>query len=162
MSLISILAFVVFLIGFLVALAGVILPVLPGVPVAGVAALLSAWMIGFQRFGVAPLVYVVGLTVLSFVLDFVGNLVGTKVYGAGKAGMWGGIIGSVVGIFFFPPFGFLLGALVGAAAFELLAGRAADEALRAGVGAFIGALGGTVAKVFIVIAMGVVVFPRFF
>lgn len=158
----TILAFIVFLVGFLVALAGVILPVLPGVPVAGVAALLAAWMIGFERFGTLALVYVVGLTALSFVLDLIGNWVGTKVYGAGRAGMWGGIVGSLVGLLFFPPFGFLFGALVGAAAFELMAGREPNEALRAGVGAFVGALGGTVAKVFIVLAMGVVVFPRFF
>jgi uncharacterized protein YqgC (DUF456 family) len=44
--------------------------------------------------------------------------------------------------------------------FELAAGRALDEAVRAGVGAFVGALGGTVAKVLIVIAMAVIGIPR--
>ncbi len=158
----TVLAILVFSLGWLVALAGVVLPVLPGVPIAAVGALLAAWMMGFGRFGVAPLAYVGGLTVLALLLDVLGNWVGAKMYGASKAGLWGGILGSLVGIIVFPPFGFLVGALAGAAVFELLAGRNANEALRAGLGAFIGALGGTVAKVFILIAIAVVVYPRFF
>ena len=62
----------------------------------------------------------------------------------------------------FPPFGFLLGALVGAVAAELITGRVLSEALRSGVGALLGTLGGVVAKLFIVVAIGVIVFPRFF
>ncbi|HLU82471.1 MAG TPA: DUF456 domain-containing protein [Trueperaceae bacterium] len=155
-------AFVVFLVSFLFALAGVVVPVLPGVPIALAGAIAAAAIIGFQRFGIQPLVYVGILTVLSQAVDLAGTWLGSKHYGAGRAGLWGGIIGSFVGLFVFPPFGFLLGALVGAVVAELMVGRKMDEAVRSGIGALVGTLGGTVAKVIIVIVIGFVVFPRFF
>ncbi len=156
----SVLAFVVFTLGFVVALVGVVVPLLPGVPVAAVGTLLAAWILGFERFGVPGLVYVALLTALAQVVDLAGGWLGARVYGARRAGLWGGIVGSFVGLFFFPPFGFLLGALAGAVVFELIAGRDLQEAVRAGIGAFVGTLGGTVAKLLIVVAIGVVVFPR--
>jgi len=156
----TILAMVVLVLGLLVGLVGVVAPVLPGVPVAAAGAVLAAWIVGFDRFGLGPLAFIVGLAVLAQLIDLAGNWVGARVYGARRAGLWGGVLGSLVGLIFFPPFGFLLGALVGAVLFELAGGRPLDEALRAGVGAFVGALGGTVAKVLIVIAMAVIGIPR--
>ncbi len=158
----TILAFIVFLLVFLVAAAGVIVPVLPGVPLVAVGALLSAWIMGFERFGIMPLIYVGVLAVLSQVVDLAGTWLGSRFYGAGRAGVWGGIIGSFFGLFLFPPFGFLIGALVGAVVAEMLAGRPFEEAVRSGIGAFVGTLGGTVAKLMIMVAVGFVVFPIFF
>lgn len=158
----TIFAFAVFLVLFLVAAAGIIVPVLPGVPIAAVGALLAAWIMGFERFGLTPLIYVGVLAVLSQLVDLAGTYLGSKVYGAGRAGTWGGVIGSFFGLVLFPPFGFLLGALVGAVGAEMLAGRQFDEAVRSGIGAFVGTLGGTVAKLVIMVVIGVVVFPIFF
>ncbi len=157
---VTILAMAVLVIGLAVGLVGVVAPILPGVPIAAAGAVLAAWMVGFEHFGVAPLAFIIGLAVLAQLIDLAGNWVGARVYGARRAGLWGGVLGSLVGLIFFPPFGFLLGALVGAVLFELIGGRPFDEALRAGVGAFVGALGGTVAKILIVIAMAVVGIPR--
>jgi len=154
---VNVLALVVFVLFLLVGLVGVVVPVLPGVPVAAVGAVLAAWMIGFHRFGWTPLLSILGLAVLAQLIDLAGNWLGARVYGAGRAG---GVLGSLAGLLFFPPFGFLIGALVGAALFELAAGRPLEEALRAGVGAFVGALGGTVVKLLIVVAMAVVGVPR--
>jgi uncharacterized protein YqgC (DUF456 family) len=162
MTTITVLAFILFLLSFLVGTAGIIAPVLPGVPVAALGALLAAWMMGWQRFGVMPLVYVGSLAVLSQLVDVAGTWLGSRVYGAGRAGTWGGIIGSLLGLFLFPPFGFLLGALVGAVVAEMLVGRKFDEAVRSGVGALVGTLGGTVAKLLIMVAIGWIVFPIFF
>jgi hypothetical protein len=159
---VTILAVVVFSLTLLVGVVGVVAPVLPGVPVAALGALLAAWIVGFERFGLMPLIYVAALAVLAQVVDLAGNWVGARVYGAGRAGLWGGVLGSLAGLLLFPPFGFLLGALLGAVLFELAAGRELGEAMRAGLGAFVGALGGTLAKVLIVAAIAVVVFPRLF
>ncbi|HEX7001204.1 MAG TPA: DUF456 domain-containing protein [Trueperaceae bacterium] len=158
----TVLAFVVFLASYLVAFAGVILPVLPGAPIALVGAVVAALIVGFERFGTLPLVYVGVLVVLSQLVDVAGTWLGSKHFGAGRAGVWGGVIGSFVGLFVFPPFGFLVGALAGAVVAELLAGRPTREAVRSGVGAFVGTLGGTVAKLVIMVVIGFVVFPRFF
>ena len=89
-------------------------------------------------------------------------MVGAKYYGAERAGVWGGVLGSLVGLVLLPPWGFLPGALLGAVLFELLAGRAPAEAWRSGVGAFVGTLGGVFAKLVIVVALAVVVYPRLF
>lgn len=153
-------AVAIFVVACLVGAAGVILPALPGVPLTAVGALLAAWIVGFEQFGVAPLVWVGILGVLSQVAEYVSSAVGAQRFGASRSGLWGSIIGSLVGLIFFPPFGFLLGAMAGAFAAEMLAGRNAEEAARSGLGALVGTLGSIVAKLFILIAMAIIVFPR--
>jgi len=159
---VTILAFLVFLVAFAVAVVGVVVPVLPGVPIAAAGALAAAAIMGFERFGVQTLVQVALLAVLSQLIDLAGTYLGSKVYGAGRAGTWGGVIGSFVGLFVFPPWGFLVGAVIGAVGAELLVGRELQQAVRSGIGAFVGTLGGSVAKLVIMVVIGVIVFPRFF
>lgn len=153
------LALVVLGLGLLVGLAGVVLPVLPGVPLAALAALAAAWIRGFDAVGLAPLVWVGLLAVAAQAIDLAAGALGAKVYGARRAGFWGGVIGSLLGLLWFPPFGFLFGALAGAVGAELLTGRPFGEAMRAGIGAFVGTLGGVVAKALVVVAMAVVMVP---
>ncbi len=156
------LAFAVFLLSYVVAFVGVIAPVLPGVPIALAGAVVAALIMGFERFGVLPLVYLGLLTALSQLVDVAGTWLGSKRFGASRAGVWGGVVGSFAGLLLFPPFGFLVGALAGAVVAELLVGRDLGDAFRSGVGAFVGTLGGTVAKLVIMVVIGFVAFPRFF
>jgi uncharacterized protein YqgC (DUF456 family) len=153
------LAYTLLGVSLLAGLAGVVLPVLPGVPLAAAGALAAAWVRGFDVVGLAPLVWVALLALAAQALDLAAGAVGARVYGARRAGFWGGVLGSLAGLLWFPPFGFLLGALVGAVGAELLTGRPFDEALRAGLGAFAGTLGGVVAKALILIAIAVVMIP---
>jgi uncharacterized protein len=153
-------AWIVVLVGLAVAGAGVILPVLPGVPIALLAVVLAGWMTGFERLDATLIVWVAVLTALAQGFDVVGNLIGARRFGAGRAGLWGGAIGSLVGLVVFPPWGFLIGALAGAAAAELLVGRPLSEAWRAGVGALLGALAGTGGKLVIVVVIAFVVLRR--
>jgi uncharacterized protein len=153
------LALLVFALSLVVGLAGVVLPVLPGIPLAALGALLAAWIRGFDVVGPMPLVWVLVLALVAQGLDLAAGAVGARVYGARRAGFWGGVLGSLAGLIWFPPFGFLLGALIGAVGAELLTGRPFDEALKAGVGAFAGSVGGVVAKALIVVAMAVVMLP---
>jgi len=145
-----------------IAAAGVVVPLLPGVPLAAIGAAAAALIVGVERFGIDGLVYVAVLTILSQLVEVAGTWLGSKHYGAGRAGLWGGVVGSLIGVFVLPPFGFLIGALAGATGAEMLAGRRLEEAFRSGVGAFVGTLGGTIAKLVIVVVMGIVVFPRLF
>jgi uncharacterized protein YqgC (DUF456 family) len=159
MDLLALLLFGVF---YVVALVGVVAPVLPGVPIAAAGAILAAWMTDFEQLNIRLLALVVLLAVLAQGIDLAGSYFGARVYGASRAGLWGGVIGSLIGIFFFPPFGFLTGALLGAIVAELLGGRPLLEAVRAGFGSLAGTLGGVFAKLLMLIAIGVVVFPRLF
>jgi uncharacterized protein len=153
-------AWIVVLVGLAVAAAGVVLPVVPGVPVALVATILAGWLTGFDRIDVATIVWVAVLAALAQGFDLVGNLIGARRFGAGRAGIWGGVVGSLVGLVVLPPWGFLLGALLGATTFEVLAGRPPREAWRAGVGALLGTLAGVGGKLVIVVVIAVVVIGR--
>lgn len=77
------------------------------------------------------------------VSDYVIPAVGAKKYGASRAGVWGSIIGMLMGVFLFPPFGMLIGAFAGAVAGELLIGKKGKEPLRAAWGVFVGNIVGT-------------------
>lgn len=158
----TIIASIVFLLIWLVSLAGLIVPVIPGVPLAALGALLAGWMTGFESLGLTPLLIIAGLAVLAQVLDLVGGWIGTKYSGGSNAGVWGSIIGSLVGVVIAPPFGFLPGAFLGALLFELLAQRSFAEAWRSGIGSMLGALGGTFMKLLFLIGIGIITFVYLF
>jgi uncharacterized protein YqgC (DUF456 family) len=81
--------------------------------------------------------------------------VGAKRYGASRAGVWCSVLGMIVGIFFFPPFGMILGAWVGALLGELAAGKRQSQALRASWGVFVGTMAGVFLKLAVTIGIGV-------
>jgi uncharacterized protein YqgC (DUF456 family) len=153
-------AWLIVLAGLVVAALGVVLPVLPGVPVALLATVLAGWLTGFERIGVETIVWVAVLAALAQGFDVLGNVIGARRFGAGRAGLWGGAIGSIVGLVLLPPWGFLLGAFAGATGFEALAGRPLPEAWRAGVGALLGTLAGVGGKLVIVVVIAIVVIGR--
>ena len=63
---------------------------------------------------------------------------GAKKYGGSKSGVWCSVLGMVLGVFFFPPWGMLIGAFTGAIAGEWLAGKEGRESPQAAWGVFIG------------------------
>ncbi len=62
-----------------------------------------------------------------------------------KQGVWGSVVGSIVGMFF-GPIGIIFGPFLGALAGEFADGKKSKDALRAGVGSFVGFLLGTGVK----------------
>lgn len=158
----TIIAAVAFLAVWLLALAGLVIPVIPGVPLAALGALLAGWLTGFEKLGSTPLLIIIGLAVLAQLLDFLGGVLGTRYSGGSRAGMIGSIVGSIVGVIAAPPFGFLPGAFLGAVLFELLSQRSAPEAWRSGLGALLGALGGTFVKLLVLIAMLIITLAYLF
>ncbi len=127
-------------------LAGCILPALPGPPLAYAGLVLLHLTERFQL-SLRLLVFGLALVVVALALDAVIPALGAKRWGGTRWGMWGCAAGSLAGLLFFPPFGFLVGAFAGAVAGELLGGRSRGGALRAGAGALLGFLAGTVLKV---------------
>ena len=85
------------------------------------------------------------LTALSVVVDVAASSLGAKRAGAGRAAMLGAALGALAGMFF-GPLGLLIGPFVGAAAGQFLVRQDLVEAGRAGIGAWIGFLLGTLAK----------------
>jgi uncharacterized protein YqgC (DUF456 family) len=146
----------------LVGIAGTILPALPGTPLVFIGLLLAAWADGFQKVGWFPLAVIGGLTVLSLVVDFAATSLGAKRAGASWLAVAGAALGTIVGLFFGLP-GLLLGPFIGAVLGEYLARRDRDQAVKAGLGTWLGIVLGTAGKLALIFMMiGVFVFFYFF
>lgn len=146
----------------LVGVAGTVLPALPGLPLVFGGMLLAAWAGGFEQVGVAMLVLLGLLTVLSLGIDFLATAMGAKRVGASRLALVGAVVGTVVGLFF-GPIGLLTGPFVGALAGELIHGREVRQATRVGFGTWLGILVGTVLKIGLAFAMlGLFAFAWFF
>jgi len=137
---------------------GCVLPVLPGPPL-GFAGLILLWWArdwSAAGFGWVEVVVLGALAALVTALDFVLPLWGAKRHGASRTGLWGSVVGTLVGMLFFPPFGMLLGAFCGALAGELLVGKREGDAAKAAWGVFVGTMAGIGLKLAVSIAIAVV------
>jgi uncharacterized protein YqgC (DUF456 family) len=131
----------------LLGFAGSLLPVLPGPPLSFIGLLLLAIVQRFSPPLTLTLILILAMiTVIVSGLDYAIPSLGAKRYGASRWGIWGSVAGMLIGIFFFPPFGMLIGAFIGAIAGELLGGKRGMAALRAGQGILMGILFGAVLK----------------
>lgn len=150
--------------GLLIAigLAGVVLPILPGIPLMFAGMWLVAWVQDFSQIGAVTLWILALLTVLSVVVDLLASVLGAQRVGASRAGLFGAAVGTVVGLFFGLP-GILLGPLIGAVAGELLYRPGLHGATRVGLATWAGIVVGAVFKVAIAfIMLGLFVFALMF
>jgi uncharacterized protein len=124
---------------------GVWLPAIPGLPLMALGAFLHKLLVpGVLSWWTVGIFAAVAL--LGFAFDFAATAITSSRAGATKAGVWGAIVGGVVGLFFGLP-GLLLGPVVGAALGELvLSRRGPGDAAKAGVGAGLGVLVGSLGK----------------
>ena len=123
----------------IVGLAGSILPALPGAPLsyAGLIALLfcdganissfTLWMGG------------IFLAIVS-ILDYVAPIWLTNLSGGSKQASRGSIAGMVAGLFFFPPWGLIIGPFIGAFIGELMTHATTDKAFKVAMMSFVGFL----------------------
>lgn len=133
-------------------IAGMVLPVLPG-PVLLLAGLvMAAWAENFTYVGPVILSVLALLTILAHGLDFLAGSLGVKRYGASRRAAIGAAIGAFVGLFF-GFIGVFLGPFIGAVVGELTVNRNIFGAGRAGIGAWLGILIGTAAKIAIGFSM---------
>ena len=124
---------------------GCVLPVIPGPPLSYIG-LLFLHLTERYQFSTRFLVIWAVITAVVYALDYLIPAWGTKKFGGSKRGIWGSIIGLVIGLFFFPPFGIIFGPFLGAVIGELTAGKDSGAALKSGFGSFIGFLAGTLLK----------------
>lgn len=132
---------VIIILGLFVALlglAGCIIPVIPGPPLSFLALILLSFAKNWEPFSSTFLIIMASLTIVVTILDYVVPAGWAKKYGASKSGVWGSMLGMPAGFFFFPPWGILIGGMVGALVGELIAGKEGSKALRAGWGIFVG------------------------
>lgn len=129
-------------------LIGCVLPALPGPPLS-YAGLLMLHFTRWIEFSTTELLVALGIVVIVQIIDYFIPMYGTKRMGGTRWGTWGCLIGTVIGLLFFPPWGILIGPFAGAVVGELLGGKEAANALRAGFGALVGFLLGTILKLIV-------------
>ena len=141
---------------------GVVLPVLPGIPLAWLGLFIYALATGFEEISVSVVVVFFILMVLSLVLDFLAPLLGAKKYRASALGVIGAFIGTILGIFVLGFWGIIFGPLVGAFMGELIASGKPGPAFGSAVGAFLGLVAGSLVKLTLILVMAGFFIASFF
>jgi uncharacterized protein YqgC (DUF456 family) len=142
-------------------IAGMLLPAMPGAPLVFAGFLIAAWAEDFEYVGYGSLAVLAVMSLLTYLVDFISGALGAKHFGASSKAAIGAAIGAFVGIFFGLP-GILLGPFIGAVLGELTERDDLHAAGRAGIGATVGLLLGTAAKMAIAFGMvGFFLFARF-
>ncbi len=136
------LVLVLVVIFLLVGLLGVIIPLLPGIPLILAVIVFYGWYEGFQQITVSYIVIMAGIMLLSVLVDYLSTTLGAKYSGSGRAGVWGAFIGTFFGLFIFPPFGLLIGPWAGAMLGEYLTNNDMNRAVKAGFGTVVGLFSG--------------------
>jgi uncharacterized protein YqgC (DUF456 family) len=134
----------------LAGIAGSIIPLLPGPPLAYVGLLLIQ-LKSSPPFSLRFMLIWAGIVIVISVLDYLIPVYGTKKFGGTKYGMWGCMIGLVAGIWL-GPWGIILGPFFGALLGEML-GNNQEGAIRAAFGSFVGFVFGTLIKLVTCIIM---------
>jgi uncharacterized protein YqgC (DUF456 family) len=134
-------------------LAGVVLPFVPGIPLAWLGFFIYASVTGFKTISLAVVLIFLVLTIVLTALDFLGPVLGAKKYQASKWGIAGTFAGAILGIFTMGVWGIILGPFLGALAGEFLAGKGKKQAFKSALGAFLGFVIGTLIRLIIVLIM---------
>ena len=129
----------------LLAFVGCVLPVVPG-PLLAFAGLLCARGLGaHDRPSLAILIAAGALVAVTTLLDYVVPAFGARRFNCSRLGVFGCVVGTLVGLFFMP-FGLIVGPFLGALTGELLAGKEIRQSLKGAAGAFVGYVAGILLK----------------
>lgn len=154
---------VIAIIAGIIGILGSILPALPGPPLTWVGMLLLYFWGGTDGDGnhmsLTLLLVMLGVTILVSVIDYVVPMYLTKVTGGSKYASRGALIGLILGTFFIPPFGMIIGSFLGAFLLELyFARKSSTDALKSAAGSFLGFIVGTGLKIIACCVMIVYIF----
>lgn len=144
---------IVALVLMFIGLAGVILPLVPGIVLVYLAALLYAVIEGFDRIGPVTLAVLTVLTVVGVTADLWVSSLGAKVGGASVWALLGGLALGLVGLIFSGLPGAIVGSVVGVITVELWRVGDWQKVLRSGAGWLIGWLLSTVVQLSIALIM---------
>lgn len=152
----EIILFAISIIIMLTGMAGIIVPIIPSIPLIWLGSFIYAIFTHFEKITWVVLLIFALLTIFSIVLENIGNVYGAKRFGATKWGIIGSIVGTGVGFYAGGPIGLILGPVIGTIVFEFIGGKGYKGALKSGLGNFVGFLGGSILKFVVGLAMIIV------
>ncbi|MCC6963091.1 MAG: DUF456 domain-containing protein [candidate division Zixibacteria bacterium] len=145
----EILLFAGCLLTMLIGVAGVIVPVIPGLPLIWTAMAIFGYFTGYAYLSGEFLVYSGIAVAVIWILQHFVQVYGAKKWGASRWGMLGAFVGMVIGLFVGSLVGVIIGPLVGAVIAELLVGKSVAASLKAGAGTFVGFAFGAVVQLIV-------------
>ena len=121
----------------IIGVAGAVLPAMPGAPLSFIGLLLLLPCDGADISSTS--LWVAGIfLVIGSVLDYVAPVWLTNLSGGSKQATRGSMAGLIAGLFFFPPWGLVLGPFVGAFIGELMESASKGKALKVAMMSFVG------------------------
>lgn len=135
MTFIVVLLILVAILLALTGIVGAIMPALPGPPL-NFASLFIVYIMCPGSISTELLIWMLGLTIIASVLDYIAPIWLTKLGGGSKAAVWGSTLGLIAGLFFMP-IGLILGPLLGAFVGEMSNDASVGKATRIALMSFI-------------------------
>ena len=142
----------IFAVAMIPGVLGVLLPVVPGIPYMFVVALVFGFVDRFRHLVWWEMAVLTVVLLLSILVDYSAGLIGARYGGASRQAAVAGLIGLVVGLIAFPPFGGLIGLFVGVFIAEILRQRESIQAVKAATGSLLGAIAGIVTNFILALA----------
>ncbi len=123
------------------------IPTLPGLPLMFLLTVVYAFIDRFETLEPWHLILFGAIMVTSMLVDFFSGLIGTKLGGGTRKTVMAGLLGLVVGLIFFPPFGAFVGLFSGVFIAEIVQFRDSMKALKTASYSLATAVLGTVANI---------------
>lgn len=143
----DVLYWILIIAAFVVAFAGLIYPIIPGVLFLLLGYILYGLFFSFEPMNWLFWTIQILFVILLFGADYVTNLIGVKKFGGSKAGVWGSTIGLLAGPFIIPVLGIIIGPFIGAILGEWLVKRTSfTQAVKVGIGSVIGFISSVITK----------------
>ena len=134
-------------------LAGTVIPAIPGLPLIAIGGGLIGWAGHFELIGWGTIITLAVLAIIGVIVDTVAQTAGAQKAGASSYGIWGSVIGTVVGVFIGGLVGIFVMPLIGAFIGEFWAKRDYLHPGRVGMATWIGMVVGTAVKVALAFTM---------
>ncbi|MYL35622.1 DUF456 family protein [Pontibacillus yanchengensis] len=135
--------------GFIVSYIGLIYPVLPSPLFLWISLLIYQFFINANELSIWFWITMILLTVLLIISDIIINSKAVKRFGGSKWGERMAAIGVIVGSFIIPPIGVIVVPFVLVFITEMVQKEDVEKAFKSSLGALVGFLGGTIAKLII-------------
>jgi uncharacterized protein len=132
----------IFALLMLVGVAGIIMPMIPGIPYMFFVALIFGIIDKFTHLTGKNLILLGVIAVVALIVDHASGMLGAKLGGASKKSLLYGFVGLIIGIIVIPPFGGIAGLLVGVFVGEIINNKSHMDAFKAAGGSLLGALSG--------------------
>src|SRR5699024_81911 len=131
---------------FILSMVGLFVPVIPAVAVIWIGFFIYHFFLDGSELSALFWIAMTVFTILLIGADLLTNRYFVSKFGGSKASEWGAIIGVIIGVFVYPPFGIIFVPFIVVFLIEIAGQKSIKEASFASLGALAGFLSGVVAK----------------